>query len=150
MTRTISLIVILALAGLALVPAALGNHQYRDAFVGAQQVDFWNYDRQTGAKIANTSPGVAPRDLAALYTAKGSRLAGKMDRPSRGGDPWLAQERRDLSAEAPRALAARAPATSSGDELEWLQIGMGLGGGILLAFGLFLGLRLVRIRALAH
>jgi hypothetical protein len=119
MTRSISLIDIMALAGLALVPAALGTQQYGDAFARTQHVDFWNYDRQTGAKIADTSPGLAPQDLAGLYSAEGIELV-----PT--------------------------PATSSGDELEWLQFGIGLGAGILLTFGLVLGLRMVRIRPLAH
>ncbi len=30
-------------------------------------VDFWNYDQQTGKKISNTSPGIAPEELASLY-----------------------------------------------------------------------------------
>jgi hypothetical protein len=29
--------------------------------------DFWNYDPQTGERIANTSPGMASEDLAAIY-----------------------------------------------------------------------------------
>ena len=163
MTRTISLVAIVALAGLALVPTALGNHQYGDAVAGTPPVDFWNYDPQTGAEIANTSPGVAPQDIAALHAAawaespdvferavrsqQQSQPAG--NRPLLGRDPWLAQEQRDL-AQAPRTLAAPTPATGSSDELEWLQIGIGLAAGILLAFGLVLSLRMVRIRPLAH
>jgi hypothetical protein len=34
----------------------------------AGQPDFWNYDPQTGAKISDYSPGVAPNDLAALWS----------------------------------------------------------------------------------
>jgi hypothetical protein len=30
-------------------------------------VDFWNYDPKTGEKLQNTSPGVAPDELARLY-----------------------------------------------------------------------------------
>lgn len=33
------------------------------------QVDFWNYDPQTGDQVANSSPGVAPRELASLWGA---------------------------------------------------------------------------------
>jgi hypothetical protein len=33
------------------------------------QPDFWNYDPTTGEKIADTSPGVAPADLATLWWA---------------------------------------------------------------------------------
>ena len=29
--------------------------------------DFWNYDPQTGERIANASPGLSPKELAALY-----------------------------------------------------------------------------------
>ena len=36
--------------------------------VGPQgQVDFWNYDPQTGEKTSNSSPGVAPERLGALW-----------------------------------------------------------------------------------
>jgi hypothetical protein len=41
-------------------------------------------------------------------------------------------------------------AQSSGTEIAWPQIGIGFGMGIVLALGLFLGLRLVHIRPLAH
>jgi hypothetical protein len=37
----------------------------------AGQQDFWNYDPATGAKIADYSPGVAPEDLATLWSAGG-------------------------------------------------------------------------------
>jgi hypothetical protein len=41
-------------------------------------------------------------------------------------------------------------ASDSGREIEWSQIGMGFGLGILLAVGLFLAMRSTRIRQLAH
>ena len=34
----------------------------------AGQPDFWNYDPKTGTKISDYSPGVAPNDLAALWS----------------------------------------------------------------------------------
>jgi hypothetical protein len=37
----------------------------------AGQPDFWNYDPTTGAKITDYSPGVAPDELAALWSAEG-------------------------------------------------------------------------------
>ncbi len=40
--------------------------------------------------------------------------------------------------------------TSSGSEIEWPQIGFGLGLGILLALGFWAAMRFVRIRPLAH
>ena len=36
----------------------------------AGQPDFWNYDPTTGAKISDYSPGVAPNDLAALWSVE--------------------------------------------------------------------------------
>ena len=41
-------------------------------------------------------------------------------------------------------------ASDSGREIEWSQIGMGFGLGILLAIGLFLAMRSTRVRHLAH
>jgi hypothetical protein len=32
------------------------------------QLDFWNYDPATGAKTSNSSPGVAPEELAELWS----------------------------------------------------------------------------------
>ena len=37
----------------------------------AGQLDFWNYDPATGRKITDYSPGVAPEDLATLWSAGG-------------------------------------------------------------------------------
>jgi hypothetical protein len=36
----------------------------------AGQVDFWNYDPKTGQKISDYSPGVAPEDLALLWSVQ--------------------------------------------------------------------------------
>jgi hypothetical protein len=33
----------------------------------AGQPDFWNYDPETGGNVSDSSPGVAPADLAALW-----------------------------------------------------------------------------------
>ena len=37
----------------------------------AGQPDFWNYDPTTGEKISGYSPGVAPDQLAALWSTEG-------------------------------------------------------------------------------
>lgn len=34
------------------------------------QPDFWNYDPATGEKVSEYSPGVAPEDLAALWSVE--------------------------------------------------------------------------------
>lgn len=39
----------------------------RQSSVAQTPVDFWNYDPRTGEKITNSSPGVAPGELAQLW-----------------------------------------------------------------------------------
>ena len=50
----------------------------------------------------------------------------------------------------PTNVPVQVSAPSSGSELDWSQLGIGFGMGILLALGLFLAVRLTRIRPLAH
>lgn len=62
MTRTISLIIGIATAALAVgVPTALGEGRLAGS---PEPADFWNYE--SGAKVADSSPGVAPENLAQL------------------------------------------------------------------------------------
>jgi hypothetical protein len=62
---------LLCLAG-GLAVAALGGVALSES-VGSTpkgpqgQPDFWNYDARTGKKVANTSPGLGPRELGRLY-----------------------------------------------------------------------------------
>lgn len=69
-----------ALTATALVTAtvlttawAVGTGSTEPASV-QRQVDFWNYDAKTGRKTSNSSPGVAPHELAALYAATAADL----------------------------------------------------------------------------
>lgn len=50
----------------------------------------------------------------------------------------------------PLAGPADVATVRSGSEIEWPQIGVGFGAGLLLALGLVLGLRYTRVRQLAH
>jgi hypothetical protein len=50
----------------------------------------------------------------------------------------------------PSSIATPAATISTARDVEWLQIGMGFGGGILLALGLFLAMRMTRVRQAAH
>jgi hypothetical protein len=169
MTRITSFITAAGVA-LVLVPAAWGAQapDVVERTAALQQPDFWNYDQQTGAKIADTSPGVAPQDLPTLYTTEGialaatppdaferavsARGAGSTDHFNARGagstDYFNANDNRFRVT--PVGESIEVAATGSGDELEWLQIGLGLAVGLLLAFGLVLGLRMMRIRPLAH
>ena len=51
--------------------------------------DFWNYDAATGEKIADTSPGVAPADLAGLYSVSGASTGADDRSFYRGISPQL-------------------------------------------------------------
>jgi hypothetical protein len=69
----------------------------------------------------------------------------------RWGQPNLVSSYRDTSERAaPQAGTAYVATVSSGSGIEWPQIGVGFIMGILLAFGLVLGLRYTRVRPLAH
>ena len=79
MTPKFSLIT--AIAGAALVfavPAAWGDSWFADR---QGQVDFWNYDAQTGEKTTNSSPDVAPQDLATLYSPVRSESSAPIGSP---------------------------------------------------------------------
>ena len=43
--------------------------------VTTAQPDFWNYDQRTGKKIADTSPGVAPDQLAQMWSGSDVAIA---------------------------------------------------------------------------
>jgi hypothetical protein len=64
-------IAVAAAATAVAAPAGQAGHYDR----GVQRqapVDFWNYDSQTGRKIANSSPGLRPENLAQLWSGSGS------------------------------------------------------------------------------
>lgn len=212
MTPKFSLIT--AIAGAALVfavPAAWGDSWGADR---QQQADFWNYDQQTGNKITNSSPGVAPEGLATLYFGATSQSSGPIGSPdlvdravaakqlelqsmldareqalgAKSVEPTVSpldQRERAFGAKREaqlssaqyldaieRSVTPRGPirnpvgddrfridhsqvpvpvsATSSGRELEWPQIGIGFGVGIVLMLGLYLALKAMRTRPLAH
>jgi hypothetical protein len=166
-----------------------------------QQRDFWNYD-QSGTKVTNASPGVAPDQLGGLYSGQSGvetqivspdaverAVAARQalltdsgrnlrfdDHRGTGGaqrtgsypdvidravaaklqsNPQTFQDRQRLGdnfRDVPKQTIhpAQISSTDSGRELEWPQIGVGFGIGILLAIGLMLALRMTRIRPLAH
>jgi hypothetical protein len=55
--------------------------------------DFWNYDPKTGAKVANTSPGLSADQLAQLYGGDAAIAPDDlaMTRPSNAGSPSVAE-----------------------------------------------------------
>jgi hypothetical protein len=71
MTRKILITALLGVAALALAaPSALASQPPRTtpaASTGSSEhSDFWNYE--SGSKVTDTSPGVAPQDLATLFS----------------------------------------------------------------------------------
>jgi hypothetical protein len=118
MTRRISLIIgIAVIALMVVVPAALGAGRLPNSH---EHPDFWNYE--SNAKVADTSPGIAPQDLAKLFVASG-----------------------------PGFETNNAEGTvDSGTEIEWQQVGISLGIGILLVLGVGLAMRVAHVRPFAH
>jgi hypothetical protein len=163
MTSRISLIIGIAVTALAVgVPTAFGEGRIAGSL--DPQTDFWNYDA-TGTRIANTSPGVAPQDLAAVHGFATLSLVSRPD--SHEVNRPLAYIDAAERAERASALQGRVvllsgddhvtvapadtstPSASSGREFDWPQVGIALGIGIALAFGLILAFR-SRQRPLAH
>ena len=61
---------------LRLIALGLAVAAIAPATAQAQPTDFWNYDPKTGEKIANSSPGVAPEELATLSSvSSGTKVA---------------------------------------------------------------------------
>jgi len=149
MTRRISLIIGTAVAALAVgVPVASAGAPpiWHD---GIKHGDFWNYDAQTGQKIANTSPGVESGELADLYSSP-SDVGGQQVpvlRRSAPDSPGNLDLRRRAEARnnghGPHAATDQPAvvAVSDGGEIAWAELGIGLGIGVLLGLGLILGLR---------
>jgi hypothetical protein len=141
MTRTISLIIGIATVALVVaVPTALGKGSigglqvqedttYVDANERATLVNSSQQPALGAYTDANERGGVRPSGIE-------STLAGYVD----------ANERVVV----PPASVTQVSATGSDSDVQWPQIGIGFGVGILLALGLFLALKATRIRPLAH
>jgi hypothetical protein len=156
MSRRITLIIGTAVAALAVgVPVASADAWFADR----QQPDFWNYDAQTGRKVTDTSPGVAPGDLAGMFSAPSDAGGQQVPvlRRSAPDSPANLDLRRRAEARsswhAPSVVVSGEPVVavaSDGNDIEWVQIGIGLGLGVLLGLALLVGLRGARQRPLAH
>jgi len=152
MTRRISLIIGVAVIALTVaVPAAFGEGR----LAGSQEPsDFWNYE--SNAKVADSSPGVAPQDLAKLFAGSGRGL-GTGNAAVASPDIVDLQMAKNGVVDSSLVDALRANSGSvevstvaSSTEIEWTQVGIGLGIGILLVLGLGLATRIVHVRPFAH
>jgi hypothetical protein len=151
MTRTISLIIGIAVTALVVaVPTAFGEGR----LAGSEQQDgvayFYANERATvGNQAGSTlvsrpdSHEVARPFIYADAAERAQRIAGYEGREVVGlsGD--------DHGTNLTNVPVA-SPTVSSGRELEWPQIGVGFGIGIVLALGLFLAMKSTRQRPLAH
>ena len=123
MTRTISLIIGIAVVTLVAVPAAFGK-------------------------------GQLPEPLSGVAYFKANELATLVQQPVQGPTSDLGQRDMRFSqvpTNEPGTREARISPPVSGTDIEWQQLGIGLGLGIALAFGLVLMFRATRHeRPLAH
>lgn len=122
MTRTITFVIGIAVAVLAVtVPTALGEGKLAGS-VNQDAVAYFHANELATLVGSN-------QDAAALFHA--NELATLVQQPV-------------------DAAARSAQPTSSGTEIDWPQIGIGFGIGILSVLGLILAVRLTRSRTLAH
>ena len=168
MTRRISIIT--AVAGLALVlavPVASGQGQpvepssspYPDLVARAvtahmtagRSLVFDNrhvLDGDEGTQLSGPYPDVVDRAVAARATSGRSLVFDnhRIDAAQQSAGRTLVFDNYRLDGARPEQVSA----TSSGREIEWPQLGIGFGLGIVLLLGLLLAIRVSRARPLAH
>jgi hypothetical protein len=105
--------------------------------------DFWNYE--SGVKVADTSPGVLPQDLAKVWAGSDGILG---DSPKLD-DLLMAKngvvDRSLVATDRPTPSMSRQTSPNTNPE-----VGIGLGIGIVLVLGLALILRVAHVRPFAH
>ena len=161
MTPKISLVTVVAVA-LVAVPVASGQNQPADAFERAVAA-------QSGATPI-VSPDAVDRALAARLALQSAPIVSPdaVDRMTMFSTPSATTSpdafERAVAATAdhgnrivfddrfiePVSVPVAGSPLNSGRDLEWPQIGIGFGLGIVLALGLFLAMRYSRTRPLAH
>ena len=114
--------------------------------------DSWGADQNR--VTVHVSPDLVDRvvaarqhELSSMLDARERSFAAKSDATRVVGTDPVRDDRFRLD---PSSIPTPAAAIGSSREIEWLQIGMGFGGGVLLAVGLFLAIRMTRVRQPAH
>jgi hypothetical protein len=114
--------------------------------------DSWGADQRQAT--VNVSPDLADRiaaarqqDLSSMLDARERSFAAKRDATTIVSPDPVRDDRFRLD---PSSIAIPTAATSSPGDIEWLQIGIGFGLGVLLAVGLVLAMRMTRVRQPAH
>jgi hypothetical protein len=114
--------------------------------------DSWGADRNQAT--VRVSPDLADRvgaarqqELTSMLDARERSIAAKSETTRVVSPDPVRDDRFRLD---PSSIPTPAATISTASDVEWLQIGMGFGGGILLAIGLFLAMRMTRVRQAAH
>ena len=144
MTPKISLIIGVAAAALAVgVPTAFADGRYTDshersgAVATTQNASPDWFERAAAAAIRDANGVAGYRDGGErTLVVQQPTLAGYSDAGARSG-PIVSPPEVSVSAD-------------TGSGLEWPELGIGFGFGILLAVGLFLAMRMTKVRPLAH
>lgn len=157
MTRTISLITLVATALLVAVPVAWGQTM-PDAFErslgtqgGTVQTDAFERAATTGVGSIRGTVRMTDASERAHQLRSSTPSSDAFERSLDRGTGLVAVSAYGDQHERVAASAVTVPSvTSSGSSVEWPQIGLGFGLGIGLALGLGLAMRLVRPRELVH
>ncbi len=156
MTRTISIITATVGAALLFAVPAWGDSwgaDQRSQSVGYLNPDAADRAAALGYQQATNRLNVRERALTAKYDAQivsapapdwFERAAAAAVRDNR---EIVVDDRFGLH---PQSVPSPVTVTSSGREIEWPQLGIGFGIGLVLALGLYLAVRFTRIRPLAH
>jgi len=153
MTPKISLIIGIAVTALAFgVPTALGERQ----LVGPTDAVAYFYANERATLAQQGDPPAQQGDspASAAFYANESLTRTGQDAVA----AFYANERATLVEQGSSSAGSRNPdsasspivSTSSASEIEWQQLGIGFGLGILLVAGLWLAMRMTKGRPLAH
>jgi hypothetical protein len=138
MTPKISFII--TIVGVALVLAA-------PAFGDAWGADQNHATVRVSPDLADRVAAARQQELTSMLDARERSVAAKSVAMTVTTSDPVRDDRFRLD---PSSIATPAATISTARDVEWLQIGMGFGGGILLALGLFLAMRMTRVRQAAH
>ena len=151
MTRTITLIVGIAVAALIFVPTALAEGRLAGSQELSGVADVYANERAT--LVDQPVVGVVSRpdshETATPFTYQdaGERASRISTTPTRD---VVVLSGEDHTSFQPVETSAPVASSGSGRDIAWSQLGIGLGIGVVLAFGLMLALKATRQRPLAH
>jgi hypothetical protein len=152
MTSKITLIIGVAVTALAFgVPTALGEGRLAGSIEQDGVAAFYANERATLAQ-QSVSTGVSRPDSHDIVKASDNGYIDASDRARRINTvvPTAYLDAFERSAPPKGSTPISSEASGSGSERDWSQLGIGFGLGLLLAVGLFLAMRMTRVRPLAH